>query len=257
MIRTRFVPALLALALLPASAPAAGPLDAPRAALQTGVDRGDLRAILAARSSFAALAAADARAAAPRYWVALSDWRALPLLMGTDREQARRLVQDGMQHAGEALALDPSSGAASALEAGLEGLAIGLDPGSMMTLGPAAETHLANARRLSPSDPRVWLFDGIQALNKPAAFGGGVEPALERLTKATTLFASLAPDSDAYGWGRDDVHLWAGRAEMARHAYAAAIACFRRALAANPANGWVARSLLPEAEKALAATEAR
>jgi tetratricopeptide (TPR) repeat protein len=130
---------------------------------------------------------------------------------------------------------------------------IGLEPGSMMSLGPESDAHLRRARTLGAANPRVWLLDGIGALNKPALFGGGAEAALERLEKAQALYAAdSASVADARAWGRDDAHAWAGRAEMTRGAPAAAIACYRRALAVNPANGWVRTNLLPAAERALA-----
>ncbi len=253
MIRPRV--SLLVLAALLAGPPAAravDPLASARTALQAAVDQGDPAAILAARATFEAAAIGDRKAAAPRYWVALADWRALPLLWDRDQAQAARLAKDGLKRIDEAIRLDPNSGGAYALKAALQGMSIGLDPSSMMTLGPDSEANFQRARALAPNDPRVWLLDGIGTLNKPANFGGGAEPALARFTKSQELFAAAPADSAGpFGWGRDDAFLWAGRAEMQRERFAAAAALFRQALAANPANGWVERGLLPKAEAAL------
>ncbi len=249
--RTMLAAALAAaVLLLPApAARAADSLATLRAALQSAVSRGDAAAVLAARARFAALAAADPKAAAPRYWVALCDWRAVPLLMESDRPQARRLAKDGLEQADRAVALAPQDGGAYALRAGLEGLSISLEPNDMMTLGSAAEEDLDRARRLAPDDPRVWLFDGINTLNKPAAFGGGAAPALERLVKAQALFAADTAATSP-GWGHADACAWAGRAAMAQKDVAAAIAHYRKALEADPGNAWVARVLLPQADRA-------
>ncbi len=257
----RILSSLLILAAATAAstpARAAGTLAAERTALQAAVDRGESAAILAARARFEAAAAADPKAAAPRYWVALADWRALPLVWGQDQVQARRLAKDGLQRIDEALKLDPKQGGAYALKAALQGLSIGLDPGTMMTLGPDSEANFQRARELAGSDPRVWLLDGIGTLNKPAAFGGGVESALERFQRAQELFAAAPADSAGpYGWGRDDAFVWAGRAEMSRQGDARAIEFYRKALAVNPANGWVSHALLPQAEQALKEAAAR
>ncbi len=250
-------PCILALALaavsaLPADAPAGPALAPARGALQSAVNRGDAGAILAARAQFESAAVADPKSAAPRYWVALADWRTLPLVGEKDKEQAKRIARDGLKRIDEALQLDPKAGAAYALKAALQGMSIGLEPSSMMTLGPDSEVNFQRARALAPDDPRVWLLDGIGALNKPASFGGGAAAALARFTKAQELFAAAPADSAGeFGWGRDDAFLWAGRAEMGRGNFAASVTLFRQALAANPSNGWVSRGLLPGAEQAL------
>ena len=63
-----------------------------------------------------------------------------------------------------------------------------------------------------------------------------------------TVTDPAAPD-----WGRDDVWTWAGRAAMKSGDSKGAVEAYRKALAANPNNGWVRHSLLPEAEKKVAA----
>jgi hypothetical protein len=241
---------LALLAAVPPARAAAAPTD-PLAALQSAVDRGDAGAVLAARATFDAAATADRKAAAPRYGVALADWRALPLLWEKDKPRAKQLAADGLKRIDEAIALQPKWGAAYALKGALQGMSIGLDPSAMMTLGPEAAAQFQRARGLAPDDPRVWILDGIQTLNTPPMFGGGVEAALTRFARAQHLFESdSARVEDGLVWGRDDAWLWAGRAEMSRQHPSAAAAHYRRALAANPANGWVSRALLPQAEQA-------
>lgn len=245
-------PLVLALALLATAPPAraADPLDAARAALRAAVDRADLDALMAARAQFAARVAADPKDAAARYGVALADWRALPLAW-SDPARAKKLASEGLRRLDEAIELRPSWGVVYALKGSLQGLSIGLDPGAMMSLGPESMMNLQRARELAPLDPRVWVLDGIQTLNMPEQFGGGVEPALARFARARHLFESdSARVDDGFAWGRDDACLWAGRAEASRGRHAAAVEHYRRALAANPANQWVAKRLLPQAEAA-------
>ena len=57
-------------------------------------------------------------------------------------------------------------------------------------------------------------------------------------------------------WGRDDAHLWAGRAAMKLKRYADARDAYRKALEVNPANAWVRGQLLPEVEKAMTSASA-
>ncbi|MEO6462595.1 MAG: tetratricopeptide repeat protein, partial [Candidatus Eisenbacteria bacterium] len=89
--------------------------------------------------------------------------------------------------------------------------------------------------------------------HKPAFVGGGADKARAKFDEAIVLFARAgAAGGGDLDWGKDDVYVWAGRAAMKEKDYAAAKAYYEKALAANPNNGWVRGSLLPNAEKQLA-----
>ena len=226
--------------------------------LQHGVDHTDLAAVLEARSRFQALAGLEPKASLLAYWVAVADWRATGMLLNgpkPDRERAKRHCDAGIAAATRALELDPKFAGALAVKAGLTGLSTRfVDPASLISLGAQIEEDLSRAHALGRDDPRVSLFDGINALHKPAFVGGGPRPALARLERAIEQFgAEQVTDAAAPDWGRDDAYLWAGRASMQIEDYASARAYFTQALAVNPANGWVRSSLLPQAESALAA----
>jgi len=226
--------------------------------LQQGVDHGDVAQVLEARARFQVLVENAPRSALPAYWVAVADWRAAALLLNgahPNREQARRHCEAGIAAAERALALDPKFGGALAVKVGLQGLSTTfLPPAILMTLGPQMESDLARARRLSTEDPRVSLLDGMNTLHKPAFVGGGPRPALAKLEHAIEQFAAERPtDPAAPDWGRDDAYLWAGRAAMQLGEPALARRFFVRALEANPDHAWVRGTLLPEAERAMAA----
>ena len=88
--------------------------------------------------------------------------------------------------------------------------------------------------------------------------GGGADKATAGLREAIELFdAETVTDSTAPDWGRDDAHLWAGRAAMKLEDFAGAREHYHRALEINPHNGWVRNVLLPAAEKAVAARTER
>lgn len=259
LVRTWFAAVLAILAwVAPAAGHDAAAVVAAKHLLQQGVDHGDVARVLEARSRFQTLASVEPRAALLHYWVAVADWRAVTLFLNgkdTNRDKAERHCQAGLAAAERAIELDPRMGGALAMKAGLMGLSLSFkSPAAMMTVGPEMEGAMGRAVGLSPDDPRVHLLDGINTLHKPAFVGGGPRPALVKFARAIERFAAEAvADSTAPDWGRDDAHLWAGSAAMKLEDYAAAKRHFDDALAANPQNGWVRTSLLPEAEKAVTA----
>jgi tetratricopeptide (TPR) repeat protein len=237
----------------PSSAAEPGAVASAKLALQQGVNHGSAEDVLKARAQFEVLAAAEPKVAAYPYWIAVADWRATPLL-GADRVKAARYCHDGLTRVDQALALAPNDAEIIALKGGLQGMSIQFDAGSMMTLGPQSMANLRRALSLAPSSPRVWLLEGIGTLNRPAQYGGGATAATDELERALAVSAAdSAANESAADWGRDDAALWAGRAAMLRQDYPAAVDRFRRALSINPSNGWVKKTLLPDAERALAA----
>jgi tetratricopeptide (TPR) repeat protein len=225
--------------------------------LQHGVDHADLAEVLAARARFQTLAGLQPKDALLSYWVAVADWRATGLLLNgphPDREQAKRHCQAGIAAAARAFELDPKFGGALAVKAGLLGMSTTfLEPGELMTVGALMEGDLGRAIGLADDDPRVSLIDGINTLHKPAFVGGGARPALGKLKRAIEAYgAEHVTDPAAPDWGKDDAYLWAGRASMQLKDYAGAVRYFGAALEANPENGWVRGTLLPEARRAAA-----
>jgi tetratricopeptide (TPR) repeat protein len=248
---------VLAIALSSSAALAADPaaIASARRSLQSAFNQGSAEALVKARARFAALSAAEPKSAVLHTWVALADWRAMPLVGRSDKAQAEKLGNDGLEHCDQALALDPKMADALALKGGLQGMMISFQPSSGMTLGPESVANINRALGMSPDNPRVWLLDGIGTLNKPALFGGGPKQAGPKLKKAQELFTaadSAGADSAAFDFGHDDAWVWGGRSAMKAKDYAAAKAQFERALEINPANGWVRSTLLPEAVAALA-----
>jgi tetratricopeptide (TPR) repeat protein len=254
--------ALIALSLVPlapghalAASPAA--LASARRAIRQGFDAADPAQLMKARGQLAALSAAEPRSASLHVWVAYADWRAVPILMRTDRAQVEKIDLDGIDHCDQALRLDAKQADALALRGSLQGLLISFQPGSVMTLGPESEASLARALELEPNNPRAKLLQAVGTYNKPAAFGGGPARAVAALARARELFGATAPaDSAAFDWGRDDVWIWSGRAALAAGDYAAARSMFEKALEIDPGSGWVRSKLLPAADSALARSSA-
>lgn len=224
-------------------------------ALQAAVNMGSADGILAARGQFDALSVSEPKNPLLHYWVAAADWRVAPFLMGeANKARGKRWVEEGIERAGKAYELDPKFAEALALRCGLQGLYLQFDSSQMMKLGMQMEGDMNHARDLAPKNPRVALLDGINTLYKPGFVGGGAGNALKKFDQAASLFAAEAvSDIAAPNWGRDDVHVWAGRALVKAGDLKDARASYQKALTVNPANGWVRTKLLPEVEKKLAA----
>jgi len=212
--------------------------------------------LVAARGALAALSAAAPKSAIRHYWVALADYRLTPRFMGAkgaggsgDSKQAGRWCEDGLGHLEQALKLDPKLADALALQAGLMGMAISIDPSRAMALGGQIQETLGRAEALAPRNPRIALIRGINVFHMPPFFGGGAERALGVLQKAQELYASEKPAPEAIDWGHDEAFAWAGRAAGELGRIDDARAFYQKALAINPGNYWVETSLLPELER--------
>ena len=228
-------------------------LVAAKQLLQSGMNHGDAALMLKARGQFMGLLAAEPEAAALHYWVAVTDWRVVPMIAGKNRDSAKRYCGEGLAQCDAALKADPRMAEALAVKAGLQGLAINFNGAAAISLGPALGANMGRAIEMAPSNPRIRLLDGINTLHMPAFFGGGADKALEKFKQAQALFAAESvADSTAPDWGRDDAFLWAGRCAMTLKDYAAARDYFQHALDSNPDNGWVRTGLLPAAADSLA-----
>ena len=251
----RFVVLALSLSFA-TSALAADPaaLVAAKRALQAGVSHAKPDEILRAKASFAALLAAEPQSSALNYWLALADWRAEPLVLQADRDEARKLCKEGIAACDRALAARPKMADAIALKASLQGLSLTFVPSAGPTLGPEMDEAFGRAEGMEGGNPRVVLFKAIGTLHKPKFVNGGPDRAKPQFERALALFDKApAADSTTIDWGHDDALLWSGQCLGQLGEWGAARARYRAALALNPDNAWVKYVLLPQAEKALAA----
>jgi tetratricopeptide (TPR) repeat protein len=259
--RTRSFTWLVLLPLFLASAAlAADPAAfvAAKRELQASVSHGQSAEMLKARVTLATLAAAEPKSPALAYWLALADWRLVPVLTSVDKEQAKKLCNEGLAACDRALAVQPRFAEAIALRAGLQGLWLGFVPADAMTLGPEMEEAFGRASGIEPGNPRVVFLKALGTLHKPSFVGGGAEKAKPQFERAIELFKSENPaDSTAIDWGRDDALLWSGQCLAKLGDLPGAVARYREALALNPANAWTNYVLLPAAEKELAAKSSK
>jgi tetratricopeptide (TPR) repeat protein len=249
------LPLLTACAIGASAAPATAPSGAETAmrALDRAVAHGRLDEIQQARAAFAALVADDPASKPAQYGLALADWRAVPLLGREQSDLGRKLCKEGIAACERLLAADPKAAEALALKAGLQGLSLAYAPMAMMSLGPEIAEGNDRARGMAPDNPRVLLLVGIGTLHKPAFAGGGADKAKPLFERAIARFEAAPADTGAMAWGRVDAYVWAGRCQALLKDWAGARDRYRQALAIEPEHGWVRHSLLPEAEKNLAA----
>lgn len=235
----------------PAPAPDTSPRIEAMRALDAGVTAADPAAILGARASFAALQAAHPEDASLLYWMAVADWRAVPLMQSANRKAAERECGAGLEAIRKGLDVDPKNAEMLAMRAALQGLSLGFkDPSAGMVLGPEMMGTLQQAVKLAPDNPRVLLLDAINTWHMPEFVGGGPGKAVEKLDRARVAFEAepLAPGH----WGHEDVYIWLGRAAMEREDWPAAETWLRKALELKPDHVWVGKSLLPKVEAARA-----
>jgi tetratricopeptide (TPR) repeat protein len=101
------------------------------------------------------------------------------------------------------------------------------------------------ATTLGPSNPRVWLLKGIQAIYTPAQYGGGLAIAEEQLKRSIQLFVTDAPTPPDPSWGKAEAYVWLGQALQKQNRPAEARTAYQQALALQPDYPWVTYSLLP------------
>ena len=234
------------------------PAAAPAVSIASGITNQDVQravdggpdSLLQLQSKLSALLAADPKSKELHYWIGYTDYRLAPRLM-KDRSASERYVKDGLQHLDQAIKLDPKFADAIALEAGLRGFSIMLEPARGPALGGEIEEELGRASGIAPRNPRVALLDGKNTYHKPKFVGGGFDKALAKLAKAQQLFAAERSGTPpAIDWGYDDAFAWAGQAAAKLKRFDVARGYYQKALELNPDNGWVKFVLMPELDQA-------
>lgn len=256
--RRRLTPVLLSALLLAApSARAAGADDA-RRQLDAAVTNGSAAEVRQARDAFALLQAADPGSPELAYWLALADWRLVPMLGDGEKDAAKQLCKEGIAACERAIAARPKFADAVALRAALQGLAFRfMSPQAGMALGAEMEEGFGRALGLEPANPRVLLLKGLNDLHKPKEVGGGPDRAKPLFEAAVAAFGKAPAAGDAaIAWGRVDALVWSGICASRLGDWTAARDRFRQALDASPGHAWTKHVLLPGAEKKLAAAAA-
>lgn len=90
-----------------------------------------------------------------------------------------------------AIKLNPNESESVLLKGMILGMKIGSNPELGKTLGPQSSMLYAEAKKLNPENPRVYLELGESAMYTPEQYGGGKKIAVDNLTKAVEKFKTF------------------------------------------------------------------
>ncbi len=218
------------LPILAILAPAAGAADPQLEQARDRQDRAALERLIGERTRRAQKNPGDAEA---HYALALAGSYLAQVAIETgDRALARSAAESAVRAAERAVALQPDRAEHHRVHGTLCGQVI---PGNVLAglrYGRCALEALNKAIELAPRSAEVWLSRGVGYYYLPAAFGGGVEPALRDFEQALRLNARSA-----------EAHLWMGVALRKANRPAEARQAFQKALALNPNRIWAKQQL--------------
>jgi tetratricopeptide (TPR) repeat protein len=192
-------------------------------------------------------ASQDERPALIDYYLGYIDYNMAVVINRMDKEKAVPYLESAVEHLETAIQHDGQLAEAHALLSSCYGMQISFSPYKGIWLGPKSGREKDKAKQLAPANPRVALLGAIGTYNTPPLFGGGKERGLEELKKAAELFGRWEPaDSLQPDWGKEQVYAWIGLAYLDRNETILARQAFEKALAINPAYGWVKYVLMPK-----------
>jgi tetratricopeptide (TPR) repeat protein len=187
-----------------------------------------------------------ARAAQPKsvtnlYWKGVADFHRVLQLCGdptaqVNHQAAAAALEEALGALTQAIRLDPQHAESHALLSVVYGLSIGVRPVRAVWLGPRLSDQEKQARKLSPSNPRVLYLAGMNRYYGPALLGGKSE-ALKLLLAAEKQFEAEAGSPAGPvepRWGRSACLVYIGKTYDALGKPAEAERYFEKALKLNP-----------------------
>ncbi len=210
------------------AATAAG--DAELAAMRDRQDRAGLERTIARLVEAASSRSKDAPA---QYRLALAQsYLAEVALELNDRRQARDAAEAGIGAAGRAVEIAPKVSEYHRILGTLCGQVIPANVLAGLKYGRCALESVNKAIELDRRSSDGYLSRGVGNYYLPAAFGGGVEPAIRDFEKAIELNPKSA-----------DAHLWLGIALRKANRNADARQALAKSLALNPNRVWARQQL--------------
>ncbi|MHB8812344.1 MAG: hypothetical protein ACYDAE_03685 [Steroidobacteraceae bacterium] len=168
------------------------------------------------------------------YYGALAAYR-LALLAGSDPTRARPFAQQCIERLNRALALDPGSVEALALQSACFALQSNIDPWRSPFAAPLSLARIDKALKLAPGNPRVLLLGALAARDRPKFFGGDSQQAFALMQRAVSAFERQgARPRGLPGWGAADAFTELARDYLGRGDTLAARNVLERALLLAP-----------------------
>jgi tetratricopeptide (TPR) repeat protein len=201
--------------------------------LETARDTQDRQALDRLASEAQAAAANQPGDAKVWYRAALGySYAAEVALEQRDKGGAARAAETGIALARKAVALDAKSAEHHRVLGTLCGQIIPANILLGLQYGRCARESVDKAIELDPRSALAWVSRGVGNYYLPTQFGGGPDPAIRDLTKATELDPNLA-----------EAHMWLGIALRKAGRNAEARAAFDKALALNPRRVWTKQQM--------------
>lgn len=174
----------------PGLAGAADTVDDLRIRLERSYQDGNVAGIESVRAELLRLAAEPGAVdpASLRYFAAYGRFRQA-MATGGDAPAARGFLEECITELGAVVRQQPGHAEARALLGSCYGLSTEYNALLTMTRGPEARRQLNEAVRLAPDNPWVVMQDGLADWATPRLFGGSRAAAVEKLERATELFA--------------------------------------------------------------------
>lgn len=149
-----------------------------------------------------------------------------------DKVQAKNYAQAGIDAAEKAVKLKPDMGEYHRILGTLCGQMISSNGLAAIQYGKCALGSVNKAIELDPKSSTAYLSHGVGNYYLPAAFGGGIDPAIKDFEKAIELNPKSA-----------DAYCWLGVALRKANRPAEARKAFARSLELNPNRVWAKQQL--------------
>lgn len=205
----------------------------PTAELQSARDRQDREALSKAAATLAAAAEKEPDNAVAHYRAALAQsYLAEVAIEVRDRGQAKSAAEAGIRAAEQAIALKPGEAEYHRILGTLCGQVIPANVLSGLKYGRCAQDSINKALEIDQKFALGYVSRGVGNYYLPAAFGGGVDPAIRDLQKAIELNPKLA-----------EAYLWLGIALRKANRNAEARKALLKAVELNPRRVWAKEQL--------------
>jgi len=121
-----------------------------------------------------------------------------------DSAAANKMLNKAEEFINIAKSLEPKESEIVLLASMINGMRIGVNPDLGATLGPDVMKGYAEAKKLNPENPRVYLVLGESYMYMPEAAGGGMKIAKANLEIALKKFEKDTHEDPAWpNWGKD------------------------------------------------------
>ena len=149
-----------------------------------------------------------------------------------DKGGVKRAAEAGIRSAEQAVALKPDIAEYHRLLGTLYGQIVPVNVLAGLSYGKKAQDSIARAIERDPKLAAAYISRGVGNYYLPAAFGGGIEPAVRDFQKAI----ELDPKSD-------EAYLWLGLAMRKSNRNAEARNAFSKSLELNPNRVWTKQQI--------------